>query len=70
MMKKNEASINIQLPDKPSKYLLAALICEEVIIDGEDIEISTNALKDLRSRWNTVMRTIEVSHKVLEKMED
>ena len=70
MMKKNEASIKIQLPNKTSKYLLAALNCEEVLINGEDIEISTNALKDLRSRWNTVMRTIEVSHKVLEKMED
>ncbi len=69
MMKKNDASIKIQLPNNTSKYLLAALNCEEVIVNGEEIEIITNSLKDLRSRWNTVMRTIEVSHKVLKKME-
>ena len=69
MMKKNEASIKIQLPNNTSKYLLAALNCEEVIVNGEEIEIITNTLKDLRSRWNTVMRTIEVSHEVLKKME-
>ncbi len=69
MMKKNDASIKIQLPNNTSKYLLAALNCEEVIVNGEEIEIITKSLKDLRSRWNTVMRTIEVSHKVLEKME-
>jgi len=69
MMKKNDASIKIQLPKNTSKYLLAALNCEEVIVNGEEIEIITNSLKDLRSRWNTVMRTIEVSHKVLKKME-
>tara|TARA_B100001996_G_C18647307_1_gene587926 strand:- start:1234 stop:1443 length:210 start_codon:yes stop_codon:yes gene_type:complete len=68
-MKKNDASIKIQLPNNTSKYLLAALNCEEVIVNGEEIEIITKSLKDLRSRWNTVMRTIEVSHKVLEKME-
>jgi len=68
-MKKNEASIKIQLPNNTSKYLLAALNCEEVIVNGEEIEIITNTLKDLRSRWNTVMRTIEVSHEVLKKME-
>ena len=69
MTKKNEASIKIQLPNNTSKYLLAALNCEEVIVNGEEIEIITNSLKELRSRWNTVMRTIEVSHKVLKKME-
>ncbi|MAT48960.1 MAG: hypothetical protein CMA27_03925 [Euryarchaeota archaeon] len=69
MTKKNEASIKIQLPNNTSKYLLAALNCEEVIANGEEIEIITNSLKELRSRWNTVMRTIEVSHKVLKKME-
>ena len=69
MMKKNDASIKIQLPKNTSKYLLAALNCKEVIVNGEEIEIITNSLKDLRSRWNTVMRTIEVSHKVLKKME-
>ncbi len=69
MTKKNEASIKIQLPNNTSKYLLAALNCEEVIPNGEEIEIITNSLKELRSRWNTVMRTIEVSHKVLKKME-
>ena len=69
MTKKNEASIKIQLPNNTSKYLLAALNCEEVIANGEEIEIITNSLKELRSRWNTVMRTIEVSHKVLKKMD-
>ena len=68
-MKKNKPSLKIQLPEKSSKYLLAALTGEEVLVEGYEIQIDTTSLKELRSRWNTVMRTIEVSHKVLEKME-
>ena len=68
-MKKNKSSLKIHLPDKSSKYLLAALTGEEVLVEGNELQIITNSLKELRSRWNTIMRTIEVSHKVLEKME-
>ena len=68
-MKKNKSSFEIELPEKSSKYILAALTGEEVLVKGNMILINTDSLKDLRSRWNTVMRTIEVSHKVLEKME-
>jgi len=69
MMKKNKSSFEIQLPDKSSKYILAALTGEEVLVEGNNILINANSLKDLRSRWNTVMRTIEVSHNILKKME-
>ena len=68
-MKKNKSSLIIELPELSSQYLLAALTGEEVLVRGNEIEINTISLKDLRSRWNTVMRTIEVSYKVLKKME-
>ena len=69
-MRKNSSSFEIQLPNKSSKYIIAALTGEEVVISGNKIEIFTESLKELRSRWNTVMRTIEVSHSVLEKIEE
>ena len=69
-MRKNSSSFEIQLPNKSSEYIIAALTGEEVVISGNKIEIFTESLKELRSRWNTVMRTIEVSHSVLEKMEE
>jgi tRNA threonylcarbamoyladenosine modification (KEOPS) complex Pcc1 subunit len=69
-MRKNSSSFEIQLPNKSSKYIIAALTGEEVVISGNKIEIFTKSLKELRSRWNTVMRTIEVSHSVLEKIEE
>ena len=69
-MRKNSSSFEIQLPNKSSEYIIAALTGEEVVISGNKIEIFTKSLKELRSRWNTVMRTIEVSHSVLEKIEE
>ena len=68
-MKKNNSSLTIQLPQSTSKSILAALTGEEVALNGNFVIINSNSLKDLRSRWNTMMRTIEVSYSVLKKME-
>ena len=68
-MKKNKSSITISLPKKFSETIIAALTGEEVIIDSKSVKLNSESLKDLRSRWNTVMRSIEVSHSVIDKME-
>ncbi len=69
-MKKNESSFEIHLPLANSEYIIAALTGEEASIRENRIELSASSLKDLRSRWNTIMRTIEVSHSVIKKMEE
>tara|TARA_B100001123_G_C14868523_1_gene850958 strand:- start:81 stop:302 length:222 start_codon:yes stop_codon:yes gene_type:complete len=65
-MRKNNPSFTIQLPKKSSEYIVAALTGEEVEISGDLIKVEINSLKDMRSRWNTIMRTIEVSYTVLQ----
>ena len=69
MMRKNKSSFTIQLPKNSSEYIIAALTGEEVLINGDKIVVFTDSLKDMRSRWNTIMRTIEVSYTVLKTME-
>ena len=69
-MKKNESSFQISIPSKSSEYIFAALAGEEVSIDDEIIYLSADSLKDLRSRWNTIMRTIEVSYSVIKEIEE
>ena len=69
MMRKNKSSFTIQLPKDSSEYIIAALTGEEVLINGDKIVVFTDSLKDMRSRWNTIMRTIEVSYTVLKTME-
>ncbi|MBJ99968.1 MAG: hypothetical protein CMB48_03160 [Euryarchaeota archaeon] len=69
-MKKNETSFEIHIPIKNSEYIIAALTGEEAALNGNKILLSANSLKDLRSRWNTIMRTIEVSHSIIKKMEE
>tara|TARA_B100000902_G_C27002891_1_gene760754 strand:+ start:175 stop:384 length:210 start_codon:yes stop_codon:yes gene_type:complete len=68
-MKKSKSSLTIQLPKNASESILAALTGEEVLVDGNSVIINSSSLKDLRSRWNTVMRSIEVSSSILKKME-
>jgi hypothetical protein len=68
-MRKNKSSFTIQLPKDSSEYIIAALTGEEVLINGDKIVVFTDSLKDMRSRWNTIMRTIEVSYTVLKTME-
>ena len=68
-MKKNNSSFEISIPHKSSKYIFAALTGEEVSIVDDTIFLSADSLKDLRSRWNTIMRTIEVSYSVIKKIE-
>ena len=68
-MKKNESSFQISIPSKFSEYVFAALTGEEVSIKDEIIFLSADSLKDLRSRWNTIMRTIEVSYSVIKEIE-
>ena len=69
MTRKNKSSFTIQLPKDSSEYLIAALTGEEVLINADKIVVFTESLKDMRSRWNTIMRTIEVSYTVLKTME-
>ena len=69
-MKKNESSFEIFIPSKSSEYIFAALTGEEVTINTGKISLSADSLKDLRSRWNTIMRTIEVSYSVIKKIEE
>ncbi len=69
MMRKNKSSFTIQLPKDSSEYIIAALTGEEVLINADKIVVHTDSLKDMRSRWNTIMRTIEVSYMVLNTME-
>ena len=69
MTRKNKSSFTIQLPNDSSEYIIAALTGEEVQITLDKIFVTSDSLKDMRSRWNTIMRTIEVSHKVLNAME-
>ena len=69
MTRKNKSSFTIQLPKDSSEYIIAALTGEEVLINGDKIVVFTDSLKDMRSRWNTIMRTIEVSYTVLKTME-
>ncbi|MBJ23457.1 MAG: hypothetical protein CMB64_02190 [Euryarchaeota archaeon] len=68
-MKKSKSSLTIQLPKNISESILAALTGEEVLVDGNSVILNSSSLKDLRSRWNTVMRSIEVSSSILKKME-
>lgn len=68
-MKKSKSSVTIYLPTNNSEPIVAALTGEEVIINEKTVILNSETLKDLRSRWNTIMRTIEVSHRVLNKME-
>ena len=69
MTRKNKSSFTIEVPKDSSEYIIAALTGEEVVITADKIFVSTNSLKDMRSRWNTIMRTIEVSYTVLKTME-
>ena len=70
-MRKSESCCHLELsfPRGTADNFIAALTSEDLCIEDSTINIEAQSIKDLRARWNTVMRAVHAVDDVLEAMQ-
>lgn len=70
-MRKSESCCRLELtfPTASAPAFIAALTSEVMLMDDSTVTLETDSIRDLRARWNTVMRAVHAVDDVLAVMQ-